>query len=300
MYLKNKKAILILFVSFFLVCCKTNHKEIKIVKDKNYELKIATDQKAVLILFPCYPCDIENTKTEAEFLKDIEKEGITTLLLNFNQKLYLMESEKIEYAKSLNSILDKNEIKKENVFIGGFSSGGNVSVLLTNYLLKTKNSIQPKGIFAVDSPLDLKELYDGAKSDIKRNLDKDAIEEGKFLVEMLEQEIGKPEVSIEKYKTLSPYIVLSNSTTNIEHLKNIKVRFYCEPDLEWQMKNKGRKYEELNAYKLEKTYISLVNLGSKNSEFIKTKNRGIRANGEKNTHSWNIVERESLLKWINE
>jgi CRISPR/Cas system endoribonuclease Cas6 (RAMP superfamily) len=211
-----------------------------------------------------------------------------------------MESEKIEYAKSLNSILDKNEIKKENIFIGGFSSGGNVSVLLTNYLLKTKNSIQPKGIFAVDSPLDLKELYNGAKRDIKRNLDKDAIEEGKFLVEMLEQEIGKPEVSIEKYKTLSPYIVLSNSTTNIEHLKNIKVRFYCEPDLEWQMKNKGRKYEELNAYKLEKTYISLVNLGSKNAEFIKTKNRGIRANGEKNTHSWNIVERESLLKWINE
>lgn len=300
MNLKNKKAILILFISVFLVCCKTKNKEIKIVKDKTYELKISTDQKAVLILFPCYPCDIENTKTEAKFLKDIEKEGITTLLLNYNQKLYLTESEKIEYAKAINSIFDKNEVKKENVFIGGFSSGGNVSVLLANYLIKTKNSIQLKGIFAVDSPLDLKELYNGAKSDIKKNLAKDAIEEGKFLVEMFEQEIGKPEVSIEKYKILSPYLISSNSTINIENLKNIKVRFYCEPDLEWQMKNRGRKYEELNAYKLEKTYNSLVNLGSKKAEFIKTENRGMRANGEKHPHSWNIVERESLLKWINE
>lgn len=300
MNLKNKKVILILFISGLLVCCKTKNQEIKIIKDKNYELKIATEQKAVLILFPCYPCDIENTKTEAKFLKDLEKKGITTLLLNYNQKLYLTENEKVEYSKSINSIFDKNEVTKENIFIGGFSSGGNVSVLLANYLLKTENLIQPKGIFIVDSPLDLEELYNGAKSDIKRNLDKDAIEEGKFLVEMLEQEIGKPEISIEKYKTLSPYLISSNSTINIENLKNIKVRFYCEPDLEWQMKNRGRKYEELNAYKLEKTYNSLVNLGSKKAEFIKTKNRGIRANGEKHPHSWNIVESESLLKWINE
>lgn len=297
---KKISTFLILFISVFLVCCKTKKTEIKIVKDKNYELKIATDQKAVLILFPCFPCDIENTKIEAKFLKDFEKEGITTLLLNYNKKLYLTENEKVEYTKSLNSILDKNEVIKENIFIGGFSSGGNISVLLANYLLKTKNSIQPKGIFVVDSPLDLEDLYNGAKRDMEKNVDKDAIEEGNFLVEMLEQEIGKPEISIEKYKTLSPYIVSSNSTTNIKYLKNIKIRFYCEPDLEWQMKNKGRKYKELNAYILEKTYNSLVNLGSKKAEFIKSKNSGIRANGEKHPHSWNIVERESLLKWINE
>ncbi len=300
MNLRNKIIFSILFISAFLVCCKTEKKEIKVVKNKNYELKISNDQKAVLILFPCFPCDIENTKTEAKFLKDFEIEGITTLLLNYNQKLYLTESDKMEYSKAINSILDKNEVKKENIFIGGFSSGGNVSVLLANYLFKTQNQIQPKGIFVVDSPLDLEELYNGAKSDIKKNVDKDAVEEGKFLVEMLEQEIGKPEVNIEKYKMLSPYLISSNSTTNIEYLKNIKVRFYCEPDLEWQMKNKDRKYEELNAYKLEKTYNSLVNLGNKKAEFIKTINRGVRANGEKHPHSWNIVERKSLMKWINE
>lgn len=263
-------------------------------------MKIANNQKAVLILFPCFPCGIENTKTEAKFLNDIDKEGITTLLLNYNQKLFLTECEKADYYNVINATLDHNKVKKENIFIGGFSSGGNIAVLLANYLLKNKETIHPNGIFVIDSPLDLEKLYSGAKSDIKKNADRDAIDEGHFLVDMLEQEIGKPEVNIEKYKMLSPYIISSNSTTNLEYLKNIKVRFYCEPDLEWQLKNKNRKYEDLNAYTLEKTYHSLVHLGSKKAEFIKTKNRGIRANGKKHPHSWNIVARESLIKWLKE
>jgi hypothetical protein len=295
---KMKKIILIILISIFLVNCKAKNDEIKIIKGENYELKIASEQKAILILFPCFPCDIENTKTEAKFLKNIEKEGITTLLLNINQKLFLNESEKIEYAELMNTILKKNKVENENIFIGGFSSGGNISLVLSNYLLKTKNEVEPKGVFMVDSPLDLEELYKGAKNDLKRNVDAEAVEEGKFLIELFENEIGKPNENIEKYKTISPYLISCNSINNIEYLKNIKTRFYCEIDLEWQMKNKSRKFEELNAYKLEKAYNSLVNLGSKKAEFIKTKNRGIRANGEKNTHSWNIVERENLIKWI--
>lgn len=293
-----KRITSLIIFSLLLVNCNTKNEKIKVVKGENYELKISNDQKAVLILFPCFPCDIENTKTEAKFLKNIEKEGVTILLLNYNQKLFLTNSEKGEYAKVINSILDKNKVEKENIFIGGFSSGGNISLLLSNFLVKTKNAIQPKGMFVVDSPLDLEELYDGAKRDIEKNVNTEAVEEGKFLIELFETEIGKPKDSIEKYKVISPYLISCNSTKNIEFLKNIKTRFYCEPDLEWQMKNKSRKYEELNAYKLEKTYISLINLGAKKTEFIKTKNRGIRANGEKHPHSWNIVEKESLLKWI--
>jgi hypothetical protein len=165
-------------------------------------------------------------------------------------------------------------------------------------LIKSKNSIQPKGTFIVDSPLDLEELYKGAKSDLKKNVDAEAVEEGKFLIELFENEIGIPTENIEKYKTISPFLISCNSINNIEHLKNIKTRFYCEPDLEWQKKNKNRTYEELNSYKLEKTYNALIKLGSKKTEFIKTENRGIRANGQKHPHSWNIVERENLIKWI--
>lgn len=289
----------VLIILFVAANCKSNSNTTdRVIKGENYELNIADEQKAVLILFPCFPCDIENTKTEAEFLKNIEKEGITTLLLNINKKLYLTEAEKIEYAQLLKSIFDINKIVKENVFIGGFSSGGNISVVLSNFLIKTRHAIQPKGIFVVDSPLDLEALYNNAKNDLNKNANAVAVEEGRFLMDLFENGIGNPNKNIEKYKTISPYLISCNSMYNIEYLKDIKIRFYCEPALEWQMENKNRKYEELNAYQLEKTYLALVQCGSRKAELIKTKNRGIRANGEKNPHSWSIVEKENLVGWI--
>ncbi|MGE8343973.1 MAG: hypothetical protein ACN6OI_23330 [Flavobacterium sp.] len=269
-----------------------------LIKEKLYELNIAPKQKAVLILFPCFPCNIENTKNEAQFLKNLKQEGITTLLLNYNMKLYLSESEKKEYSLALNSIFDRNKIAKENIFIGGFSSGGNLALLLSNYLIQTKNAIQPKGLVVVDSPLDLERLYDGAQEDVKKNVSEEAVEEGNYLIQLFNDDLGNPKTNIETYKKMSPYLVSSDSKVNIEYLKDIKIRLYCEPDLEWYWKNKKRTYEELNAFHLEKTYDSLLNLGAQKVEFIKTSNRGFDAKGNKKPHSWNLIEREDLIKWI--
>ena len=289
---------LFILISSIVIACKVHNPEIKQIHDENYELRISPKQKAILILFPCFPCDIENTKTEAKFLKDIEHEGITTLLLNYNQKLFLADSDKKELANLLNEILDSNKIKNENIYIGGFSSGGNIAFLLSNYLLETKNKISPKALFVVDSPLDLEELYYGAIKDVKKNSHPDAVAEGNFIIELFEKEIGKPSEDIDRYKAMSPYLISCNSMINMRNLSKIKTRFYCEPDLDWQMKNRQRNYKDLNAYKMEMVHQALLTIGSTQTEFIKTTNRGIRANGERHPHSWNIVERKSLIKWI--
>ena len=286
---------LLVMLSF---CCKSPVQQKKTIKGDNYELTISPSQKAVLVLFPCFPCDIENTKAEASFLQNIDQSGITLLLMNQNQKLFLTDEEKVSYAALLNGILDNYKVKKEKVVIGGFSSGGNVSLVLSNYLIKTKNALQPTGVFVVDSPLDLEQLYNGAKIEVEKNINEEAVGEGKFLINLFENKIGTPNENMERYKSISPYLISQSSTNNIEHLINTKVRFYTEPDLEWQKQVKQRKYEDLNAYKCEETYKALVKLGSKKSEFIATKNRGFKANGQKHPHSWSIVEREALINWI--
>jgi hypothetical protein len=285
--------LLLIIISLVLLNCKSKNLE-----EKDYIIKKADSEKAILILFPCFPCDKINTKSEAKFLDKIEDSGITTILLDYNQKLYLDDFEKEELAEKLQSILTENDIKSKNIFIGGFSSGGNITILLSNYLIKNQKQIQPKGIFIVDSPLDLEQLYKSARNDIQLNKNIEAVEEGRFLVNLFEQNLGNPETSIEKYKNSSPYLISQNSTNNIKYLKNIKVRFYTEPDLEWQSLNRDRKYEDLNAYKVEKTWEALEKIGNNKAEFIKTENLGVRANGEKHPHSWNIVEREDLIKWI--
>lgn len=292
------KNIFLIILSIVLSGCAVKNTAGRVVKEELYELHTAPKQKAVLVLFPCFPCDIEHTKAEAMFLKDIEKEGVSVLLLNYNRKLFLTEAEKKEYASDLEAIFDKNKINKDNIFIGGFSSGGNVALLLSNNLIKNKSSVQPKGLLVVDSPVDLEKLYYNAEKDVVANVDPAAVEEGEFLVELFESELGKPDENLEKYKDVSPYLISVNSTENIQYLKGIKTRFYCEPDLEWQQKNRGRTFEGLNAFMLKKMNQSLISLGSRTSEYIETRNRGIRANGQKHPHSWNIVEREELVKWM--
>lgn len=293
-----KKNILLIVLSLFLFNCTVKNGGNNIGKNDHYELIRSDNQKAVLVLFPCFPCNAEHTKAEAGFLKDLEKKGITTVLLDYNQKLFLTDAEKKEIADQLNSILNKHHIDKKNVFIGGFSGGGNVALLLSSFLIKSEDSIQPKGLLVVDSPIDLEQLYHNAAKDVAANVDTDAVEEGKFLTALFERELGKPGEHPEKYKIASPYLISSNSVENIQYLKNIKTRFYCEPDLDWQQQNRGRKFEDLNAFVLKKANEALLNLGNPATEYIETKNRGIRANGKKHPHSWNIVEQRELVLWM--
>ena len=288
----------ILLLVVLHLSCKTKELSKNVIKGENYEFIGAPNQKAVLILFPCFPCDIENTKAEAGFIKDLDKEGISLLLMNQNQKLFLSDEEKVSYAKLLNTIFEVNNIKQKSIFIGGFSSGGNIALVLSNYLNKSKNKLLPSGVFVVDSPLDLEALYQGAKKEVEKSTNEEALYEAKFLIDLFETKIGTPINNIEKYKTISPFLISQKSVHNIEFLVNTKVRFYTEPDLEWQKTVKQRKYEDLNAYKCEQTHKALLELGSKKSEFIATQNRGFRANGQKHPHSWSIVERSSLIKWI--
>ncbi len=295
-----KKYIFFIFSAILFITCSPKKEPIKVITGTNYELKIASPQKAVLVLFPCFPCDIANTKAEAGFLKDIEKQGITTLLLNYNQRLFLSDSEKKEYAKTLNTILDQHNVATDNLYIGGFSGGGNVAMLLSSYLIKNKNAIQPKGLMVVDSPIDLEALYNDSQKEVAKNVDAEAVAEGRYLIELLESTLGKPADHLENYKNASPYLVSCKATNTIAYLKDIKTRFYSEPDLEWQKKQKNRTYEDLNAYKLEKASKTLRELGSTQTEYIATQNRGYRANGDRHPHSWNIVEQGGLVKWMTE
>lgn len=272
--------------------------DISTIITPEFELIIPAKHKGLLILFPCFPCDAQNTKTEAKFIEDVTQNGIGVMLFNFNQKLFLSDSENHQLTNIISKAVKEHELKTDNIYIGGFSSGGNVSILLSNHLIKTKNNIQPKGIFAVDSPVDLERLYRTAENDVKLNVSEDAVNESTFLLQFFETNLGKPEKSMNNYEKYSPYIYSTNSVENISSLKNIKVRFYTEPDLDWQKQNKNRKFEDLNAFQLEKTYEALKKLGNNNAEYIATENKGFRANGVRHPHSWAIVDGQDLVNWM--
>lgn len=296
--MKSIKTYLFLLSLVLFINCSINNNKTKIIVNNDYELRLAPNSKVTLILFPCYFCDIEHTKKEALFLKDLDKVGISTLIVNDNQKLFLKDGDKLNITNKLNKIFRLYNIPLNNVYMGGFSSGGNIVMLLANDLIKHNNQLQPKGIFIVDSPIDLEKLYYNAIKDIKNNKNTSAVEEGNFLINLLNTELGSPKNNLSVYKEYSPFLTSQNIQKNTEYLNHIKIRFYTEPDLNWQNENRNRTYEDLNAFVLEKASISLNESGNRNTEFIKTLNRGIKADGSKHSHSWNLVEREGLMQWL--
>ena len=187
---------LIIILALITISCKgqnneTNHIEKhapEIINEADFELIKAENQIGLLILFPCFPCNAKNTLNEFEITEISLKNGFSVLAMNFNQLLYLKPSEKQKLTKKLEKIISKNQLSKENIYVGGFSSGGNVSLLISDYLIENKSQIQPKGVFVVDSPVDLLGLYKTAEKNLKLNFSEPSVQESKWIKEMLDDE----------------------------------------------------------------------------------------------------------------
>lgn len=266
---------------------------------EDYELTVPIQQDGLLILFPCFPCNAENTRTEFNILDVAVENNVAVLLMNFNQHLWLSEAEKIELERIIIDAVAENDINSSNTYIGGFSSGGNVSLLLSNYFKSTGSSIQPKGVFIADSPIDLLGLYENAKKNIEKNFSEVAIQEANWIVDLFDTEFGIGDTSLINYQNKSPFLLKTHSTKNVSNLKDLDIRLYSEPDTLWWKKNRQAEYEDMNAYYIEQLTYDLSKLyGEDRVTYVRTKNRGFRANGNRHPHSWAIVDENDLINWI--
>lgn len=263
-----------------------------------YELYIPEQQDHLLILYPCFPCDAENTKTEFPIIDQALAQNIAVLLVNFNRRLWLTDTEKKNNADLLEKATKTNHINTKSTYIGGFSSGGNMSLLVADYLIQQKTDIQPKGVFIVDSPIDLLGLYENSKKNVQKNFSSVAVEESKWIINLLENQFGKGKDQMVSFENNSPYITKTRSLLNLTNLKHTKIRLYTEPDATWWKEHRQTDYEDTNAYYIEQLANDLNVNGFPFVEHITTTNKGYRNNGDRHPHSWSIVDRNDLINWI--
>jgi hypothetical protein len=298
------KYIIHLFILF--ISCKgqnleTNSKKntSEIIKAPEYELVKSEMQNRLLILFPCFPCDIENTKTEFNIADISAQNGISVLYMSLNRHLYLTETEKQNLATILTQTIRKEKISETNIFIGGFSGGGNVSLLISDYLIKSDNQIKPKGVFIVDSPIDLLALYKVSEKNLKMNFSESSMQESNWITKQFDTIFGNPSEGTKAYERNAPYTFESENTDNLARLKGLKIRLYTEPDLIWWKKKANTEYEDLNAFYIKKLSEKLkLEFGETNIELIETKNKGYRTNGNRHPHSWSIIDKKDFIKWL--
>lgn len=274
--------------------------QVQKIVTSEYELYKVDSSIATLVLFPGAANTPKVIRREFEIQEAARQNGISLLLVNFSKHLWIDETQTIELAQNLESIFRINNLKLDNVTIGGMSIGGNVALTLSEYLHSKSSSIAPKGIFIIDSPIDLYALYESSIVDIKNpDLDEERLQEPRWIIGNFESLFGKGQQLLGKIEKVSP-VTFQNKTINFSSLKDSKIRFYTEPDAQWQKEHRQTDFEHSNAYTIQQVakYLS-EDLKWERMELIETVNKGYRSNGERNPHSWSIVDVDDLIRWIN-
>jgi len=265
------------------------------IHSPTYDLLLPAEPKALLILFPCFPCDAADTRSESPIADTAVANGIAVLMMNFNQHILMSEAEKREVLDTIAAAVKAHGVDATNTFIGGFSSGGNVSVLLAKELVGApRPGIGLKGVFAVDSPLDLVHLYECSQRDLSKTTFPEYKGEARYLIAFLDSTLGSPTDSLANYERAAP---LLNSSASVAALKDLPIRFYTEPDTAWWRANRDDGYEELNSFGLKRIHDTLVAVGNARAEYIATEGRGVQ-HGNRHPHAWSIVEERELVRWM--
>jgi len=290
---------LLLAVLLLLAACQSpappQAQALREIHTADYDLIIPTEQKALLILFPCFSCDAADTRAESRIADTAAANGIAVLMMNFNRHIMISEAEKEEVIGTIAGVVKEHNVDVSNTFIGGFSSGGNVSVLLAKALLGSADPpVKLKGIFAVDSPLDLVLLYECSQRDLAKTTFPEYKGEARMIIALLDSILGPPTDSLANYERSAP---LLNTAASVAPLKDLPIRFYTEPDTAWWRTNRDDSYEELNAYGLKRIHDTLVAAGNARAEYITTEGRGVQ-HGNRHPHAWSIVDERELVRWI--
>jgi acetyl esterase/lipase len=211
-------------VAISLIACQSPTPSKKLAPSEihtpTYDLLLPTEQdlsrpsgKALLILFPCFPCDAADTRAESRIADTAAANGIAVLMLNFNRHILMSEAEQQEVIGTIAAAVKAHGVDATNTFIGGFSSGGNVSVLLAKELVRAPRSgIGLKGVFAVDSPLDLVHLYECAQRDLAKSSFPEYKDEARYIQAFLDSTLGSPTDSLSNYERAAP---LLNSSASV-------------------------------------------------------------------------------------
>jgi hypothetical protein len=199
----------------------------------------------------------------------------------------------------INEALDENKLPKTNLFIGGISASGTRALRFTQYCEqgKSKFNTQIKGVFSVDSPLDLERFSYSAKNN-KHNFKAGMLWEADLMNKVFPARLGPIKSNLKKYRQNSVFSYKDSLGGNAKYLLNVPTLFFHEPDVEWWIEERGAAYYDINSFDIAGLVNSLKIMGGTKVEQIITSGKGFDRNGERKCHSWTIVDEEYLIEWI--
>ncbi|CAF3810748.1 unnamed protein product [Rotaria sp. Silwood1] len=284
---------LVWIVGFLTILISWNNLTYTYSKSENYKLELKK-QAQKMIEQKNQKTNIDSTlflllKLESDYVPDNIKSE-TTLVYDKGAKKLLIVSILIFMISLIHP----------KTTIGGFSAGGMIAMRYVELCNEFPNKfpIQPKGVFTVDSPIDIFTIYDQLEESAKNKYSEPAVEEAVRAMGHIKNDYGIPKENVSTYAKLTAFSMNKDYCQNEQWLKNTAVRTYHDVDIAWRLKNRNQTVH-LSNYEVTSELINrLLLMGNDRAEFMQTFQTGYRSNGQRHPHSWSIVNEVECVQWF--
>ncbi|WP_148707469.1 hypothetical protein [Chitinophaga skermanii] len=202
--------------------------------------------------------------------------------------------------KSIPEWIEKYKVPKNKFIIGGHSWAGHQAVKYTENANKPgyKTIVKPNAVFAVDPPMDLSRLYRGYFRMQEVIPNAPLTREGLMISEMFKARFGgTPAEQKGAYAAASSYTRDLSLGGDAQYLKNVPVRLYGDPDVDWFIRERQTPVEWTNMADVTACIVLLQALGNKNAEYVNCLGKGIM-NGNRHPHGFAMVDPKEFVQWV--
>lgn len=270
--------------------------------DYNYFLSIPPEKPAygALLLLTGFGQFPESIIVESKIPDLAYERGIHTFMISAGNKLHMDRGVEEKLDQAFLRIKEDYGFTKDQFVIGGFSAGGTISLRYAEKSVELGDIavIQPQAVFTVDSPTDLKNIWNYFNRELEKNFSEAGVEEARYVKDLMLDEIGDPANALEAYNRLNPFDSASKELGNERYLTDIGVRVYHDIDVNWLLKERRRSLFDTNALASSELINRLLLAGNEKAEFM-VGETGYRSDGTRHPHSWSIVNEGEFIQWVN-
>ncbi len=254
----------------------------------------------VLVLLAGFGQRPEDTPPETKLHNVAYSNGVLTIFYAAGNKLYADSVVRAQLSRVLRDVISRYSVNPSTFVLGGFSAGGMVALRYTElcYEQPNKYPIRPKGVFTVDSPIDVFTVFDLLEENLRNAYSELAVEEAQRAIQLVVADHGVPRDNVAVYSDLTAFSMNTQYGRNERFLEKVAVRTYHDVDIAWRIEHRNQGVHNSN-YEVTAELINRLRLmGNTRAEFMQTFRTGFRANGLRHPHSWSIVDEVDLLRWM--
>ncbi|MCV6630601.1 MAG: hypothetical protein OIF50_12180 [Flavobacteriaceae bacterium] len=266
------------------------------------QLPKATPIKGVLIFLEDSGYDNKN-KSAKQIYKEAASYNFAVLSVSTEIPFdFFFNKASLQAAhNSIQQAFETYQLPNQNVFFLGGSLTGHRAMRYLHYAntLQEGFKLQTHGLVICNFTLDWTRKWHQHQREFRIN--RNNLWEARFMNYMLETHLkGTPETAPENYHRFSAYSYFDKENRNIAIYKNLAIRAYAEPAIEYRFKKYLHTMYESNTTDILGFLAALQLAGNQNTSLVVLQPQDNPTTKKNAAATWMAVNKKELMHWISQ